>query len=86
MDAAVEWPVLTQVQVAGWPSSLAVEGGVQVLLDGRLHGVVDDAANGAGRHLVLSIQHANTGPLQCGTPVELRWRSAALGDVLHSSS
>lgn len=83
VDAAVQWPSLTQLQVAGWPSTLAVQGGVEVLLDGELHGVSREVDGGAGRHLLLDIADVNAGPLQCGTSVELRWRSTTLsaGDV-----
>lgn len=75
LRAQVQWPPLTQLHVAGWPSWLGVEGGVEVLLDGRTYGVVDNTSNGLGRHLVLDIAGANGGPLQCGTSLELRWRS-----------
>lgn len=88
VDATVQWPVLQQLQVAGWPATLAVDGGVQVLLDGKLHAAVGNArrGNGEGRHLVLDVLDANAGPLVCGTQFEMRWRSVEmLNDVLHST-
>lgn len=79
VNDAVEWPELTQVHVAGWPAHLGVQGGVEVMLDGKVHATVDGVVeNSVERYLVLDIAGANAGPLRCGVSLQLQWRSGGV--------